>query len=66
MKIFRTRQYRGDRLYRERIGTSRRSWGNLRQDMNYYGIDRMTLEVADIPDELWIQEQELEGNPERQ
>lgn len=62
MKIYRTRIYRkyngdGEILWSERLCISRRQYAALKQDMGYYGIIRMELDVAEIPDEAWQSDQ---------
>lgn len=59
MKIYRTTQYRGGIPWWTRICTSRRQWAQLKQDFGYYGITRMTLEKFEIPEHLWVLDDEL-------
>ena len=61
MKIYRTRIYRKysdkETLWSEQICTSRRQFAAKKQDMGYYGIARMELDVAEIPDDAWQSDQ---------
>jgi hypothetical protein len=59
MKIYRTTQYRGDIPWGTRLCTSRRQWAQLKKDFGYFGITRMELESFEIPEHLWITDQQL-------
>lgn len=59
MKIYRTTIYRGETLWSTRICTSRRQWAQLKQDFGHIGITKMALERFEIPDHLWVPDQEL-------
>jgi len=59
VRIYRTTTYRNGTLWSERICTSRRQWAQLKQDFGHLGITRMELEFFEIPEHLWVLDQEL-------
>jgi len=60
MKIYRTTQYRGKEIWTQRYCTTRRQWGALKQDLRYMHVTRMTLEMIEVSDDMWLHVETLE------